>query len=134
MHGISLFLFCSLLLVYPSLSLASDNVAAPEKQTIIAPHQPAAAKKPLVVIYTLSTCPHCHEAKEYLTSNNIPFINREVDTDDEQMAVLMKIYDDMGVPEEKRGVPLLVIGDRIRMQGFNSEKLLNALKEVSGSK
>jgi len=84
-----------------------------------------------VVIYTMSTCPHCREAKEYLTSNNIPFIDREVDTDDQHMATLMSIYDSMGVPEQKRGVPLIVVGNRIRIQGFNRDKLQNALKEVA---
>ncbi len=86
---------------------------------------------PQVVIYTISNCPHCRDAKEYLTSNKIPFINREVDTDDEHMATLMKIYDSMGVPEQKRGVPLIVIGNRIRIQGFNKEKLQSALKEMT---
>ena len=88
-------------------------------------------KAALVVIYTTSTCPHCREAKEYLNNNKIPFINREVDTDDVHMATLMSIYDSMGVPEEKRGVPLLVIGNRIRLQGFNKDKVQKALKELS---
>ena len=134
MHRMLLLLVSSLLLGYSTNSLADSNVLAPEKQTILPAHHPAAEQKPLVVIYTLSTCPHCHEAKEYLKNNNIPFVNREVDTDDEQMETLMKIYDSMGVPDEKRGVPLLVIGDRIRMQGFSSEKLQNALKEISSMK
>lgn len=84
-----------------------------------------------VVIYTTSICPHCREAKEYMTRNKIPFINREVDTDDEHMVTLMSIYDSMGVPEQKRGVPLIIIGNRVRIQGFNKDKLLNALKELA---
>ena len=88
---------------------------------------------PQVVIYTTSNCPHCREAKEYFTQNNIPFVNREVDTDDEHLATLMSIYDLMGVPEEKRGVPLLVIGNRIRLQGFNKDRVQNALKDVSAN-
>ena len=90
-------------------------------------------KAALVVIYTTSTCPHCREAKEYLTRNNIPFINREVDTDDEHLVALINIYDSMGVPEQKRGVPLLVIGNRIRLKGFNKDTLQNALKEVTSN-
>jgi glutaredoxin len=83
-----------------------------------------------VVIYTLSTCPHCMEAKEYLTSNNIPFVNREVDSDDHNMEELMKIYEEMGVPEAKRGVPLIIIGNTIRLQGFNRDKVQEALQKV----
>jgi len=100
-------------------------------QTIINRESKTGEKAPQVVIYTMSTCPHCREAKEYLTSNKIAFINREVDSDDQNLIALMSIYDSMGVPEQKRGVPLFVIGNRIRIQGFNKVKLQNALKEVT---
>lgn len=90
--------------------------------------QPA-RKKPLVIIYTLSTCPHCMEAKEFFTRNNIPFVNREVDTDSKHMDDLMQLYDKMAVPDEKRGVPLILIGDD-RLQGFNKAKVEEALKKV----
>ena len=90
-----------------------------------------AQKKPLVIIYTLSTCPHCMEAKEYFTRNNIPFVNREVDTDSRHMEALTQIYDKMNVPYQKRGVPLILVGDSIRLQGFNKEKVQDALKKVN---
>jgi len=91
---------------------------------------PPARKKPVVIIYTLSTCPHCMEAKEFFTSNHIPFVNREVDTDSKHMDDLMKLYDKMAVPDEKRGVPLILIGDDVRLQGFNKAKVQEALKKV----
>lgn len=122
-----------LLLLTAAMSLAgADSGQAP--QTPVAQAAAPAADKPLIVIYTLSDCPHCREAKEFLTANKIPYVNREVDTDDEQMAALLKIYDAMGVPEEKRGVPLFVIGNRIRIQGFDREKVLKALKEAKTPK
>ena len=124
---------CLLLLSLAAISLANTTSPDSGKQTLISPGSATAKQVPLVVIYTLSTCPHCMEAKEYLTTNNIPFINREVDTDDEYMRTLLEIYDSMGVPEQKRGVPLFVIGNRIRIQGFNKEKLQKALKEVTSS-
>jgi len=91
---------------------------------------PVAKNKTVVIIYTQSTCPHCMEAKEYFTRNKIPFVNREVDTDDQQMDNLMEIYEKMGVPYEKRGVPLILIGDSIKIQGFKKEKVEEALKKV----
>lgn len=124
---------CSLLLASAAVSYAADSTAVPAPQTIISPKSSAVARQPQVVIYTLSTCPHCREAKEYFTSNNIPFINREVDSDDAQMEMLMKIYDSMGVPESKRGVPLIVIDDRIRLQGFNKDKFQSLLKEAAAT-
>jgi glutaredoxin len=127
-------LLTSFLIAFTAISFAGEPNESPSKQTLIAPSQPPDEGSPLVVIYTLSTCPHCMEAKEYLSNNKIPFINREVDTDDEHMATLMKIYDSMGVPEQKRGVPFFIIGNRIKIQGFNKEKLQNAIKEVSSGR
>jgi len=91
---------------------------------------PVAKNKAAVIIYTQSTCPHCREAKEYFTRNNIPFVNREVDTDSDHMDSLMEIYEKMGVPYEKRGVPLILIGESIKIQGFKKEKVEEALKKV----
>ena len=92
---------------------------------------PPAQKNPLVIIYTLSTCPHCKEAKEFFTRNNIPFVNREVDTDSRHMDELMQIYDKMNVPDQKRGVPLIIIGDSIKLQGFNKERVQEAMKKYT---
>ena len=125
------FLLISLLVAFSATSFAGEPNESSGKQTLITSSHPPGEAAPLVVIYTLSNCPHCREAKEYLDNSKIPFINREVDTDDEHMETLMKIYESMGVPEQKRGVPFFVIGNRINIQGFNRDKLQNALKELS---
>jgi glutaredoxin len=119
---------CLIALAFAPNAFAAN--AAASKLTVISPTTQT-GQIPQVVIYTLSTCPHCKEAKEFLTANKIPFTNREIDNDEEHLSTLIKIYDSMGVPEHKRGVPLLVIGNKIKLQGFNKEKLLNALKEVT---
>jgi glutaredoxin len=131
MFRIAVLVICSLLFPFSATSIAGETTQDSGKQTPITQHQTPAAKTPLVVIYTLSTCPHCREAKEYLKQNNIPFIDREIDTDEEHMATLISIYDSMGVPEQKRGVPLIIIDNRIRIQGLNKEELQDALKEVA---
>jgi len=137
MPRIALLVVSLLLLTLSATSFAGEtaNASGKQTQTLISPNQPPGVKRALVVIYTLSTCPHCKEAKEYLKNNDIPFIEHEVDKDEEQMTTLMKIYDSMGVPNQNRGVPLFVIDNRIRIQGLNKEKLQDALKEVtSGTK
>lgn len=131
MRSITLVLISSLLLVFPVTTFAGETVKSSGKQTLIVPNQPPGVKAPSVVIYTLSTCSHCKDAKEYLKNSNIPFIEREIGTDGEHMATLMKIYDSMGVPDQNRGVPLFVIDNRIRIQGFNKEKLQDALRDVA---
>lgn len=124
-------LIASLLIPFTATSFAAETGKVSAEQTLIAPKQLPGEESALVVIYTLSTCPHCMEAIKYLHKNKIAFIDREVDTNEKHMETLMKIYDSMGVPEEKRGVPLLVIGNRIRIQGFSEEKFNNAMTELT---
>jgi glutaredoxin 3 len=120
-------LFC-LLLAMPFVSAAPAGEQPADFQTSIG-KVPPAQNTPLVIIYTLSDCPHCRAAKEYFTGNNIPFVTREVDTDSQHMNELMQIYDTMKVPDQKRGVPLILIGDSIKLQGFNQEKVQEAMKK-----
>ncbi len=131
MLRIAMFTLSLLLLAYIAISFAGETDKNLGKQTPIISVQSPSVKTPRVVIYTLSTCPHCIEAKEYLKNNNIPFIDRQIDKDEEYMANLIKIYDSMGIPDQNRGVPLFVIDNRIRIQGFNKQKLQDALKEVT---
>lgn len=119
------------LLLATIITVSTRAVAqAANDQTIVTPSASAATQQPRVVIYTLSTCPHCQEAKDYMTSHGIPFVNREVDDDGEHMQELMRIYDEMKVPAEKRGVPLIIISDKVRLQGFNKERFQKELDGV----
>lgn len=124
-------IYCCLLMsavMVPVFSRAAENQTPLPAAAAAAPGK----KYPTVIIYTLSTCPHCKDAKEYLTKHNIPYTNREVDSDDAHMEELMKIYDTMGVPDEKRSVPLIIIGDTVHIQGFNKEKIEKALSVSPG--
>lgn len=122
------------LLLLTDLALGNRQEArADTGQTIVSPPPAAVAGQPLVVIYTLSTCPHCQEAKEYMTSHDIPFVNREVDSDDRHMEELMRLYDEMKVPMEKRGVPLIIIAGKVRLQGFDRERFRKELDGVRGT-
>jgi len=107
---------------------AADNPGTSAPRTVLTPEQSAPREQPRVVIYTLSTCPHCKAAKRYMTERHIPFIDREVGSDSGYMAELMKIFDEMGVPKMERGVPLIIIDGRVRIQGFNKDKLEKALQ------
>jgi glutaredoxin 3 len=123
------FLLMTALVGIITMNPVGRAAAADAPQSPIAPSSKTEEAAPLVVIYTLSTCPHCAEAKAYLTKHGIPFTNREVDTDDKYMEELVKIYDEMKVPEERRGVPFFVIGGKIRLQGFDREKLEAAITD-----
>ncbi|MFZ4856944.1 MAG: glutaredoxin domain-containing protein [Desulfuromonadaceae bacterium] len=109
-------------------NISADAADAPP-QTIL---NPAAVKKssyPKIVIYTVAWCPHCRELKEYLTSRNIPFINRDVELDTAAMQDLQNKYNSYGVP-------VVVIGNNQEvLKGFTVEQFEALVQKVrSGSK
>lgn len=93
-------------------------------QSPISPAAPAKHKYPTIVLYSVSWCPHCKQAKEYFTKNNIPFINRDVELDDAAMNDLTRKY-------KSQGVPVIVIGDdKVILKGFDEQKFLKAIKDL----
>jgi len=97
------------------------------KQTIINPAAPHKSAYPKIVIYTVSWCPHCRELKEYLTSHNIPFINRDVELEPAAMEQLTGKYSTFGVP-------VVVIGnDQEIIKGFTPAEFEQAVKKVRSS-
>jgi glutaredoxin 3 len=94
-------------------------------QSTLNPVRAAEAKKyPTIVLYSVSWCPHCRAAKEYLTSHNIPFINRDVEVDSSAYDLLTKKY-------ESQGVPVIVMGEdknEVVMRGFKPELFKEKLK------
>lgn len=88
----------------------------------------APRKYPNIVIYSVAWCPHCREAKEYLTNNHIPFVDRDVEKDSAAMQELVEKY-------QSTGVPVIVIGNDERiLKGFSRETFEKALSEVQMKK
>lgn len=84
----------------------------------------AEKKYPKIVLYSVSWCPHCRAAKEYFTRNNIPFINRDVELDEEARDLLTGKY-------KSQGVPVIVIGDDAQViKGFDEARFEKALEKV----
>lgn len=96
-------------------------------QSTLTPGKAAAAKKyPQIVLYSVAWCPHCRETKEYLTKNDIPFINRDVEVDAKAMEDLTGKYN-------STGVPVIVFGkgkDEIIMRGFTPELFQETLQKA----
>ncbi len=79
---------------------------------------------PKIVLYTTSWCPHCKEAKEYLTSRKIPFTNLDVEED-------ISAWEDFSEKYQAKSVPLIVIGnDQAILKGFKRETFEKALQEL----
>jgi glutaredoxin 3 len=114
---------CLLLLMMISLAPAAGAETELPHSHII-PKAQQQKKYPRIVLYSVAWCPHCKEAKEYLTKNNIPFINKDVELEEQYMKELTETY-------KSTGVPVIVIGaDRKILKGFKKEEFEKALKEA----
>ena len=105
----------------------SSFAASPPSQTVLNPAAPRKSTYPRIVIYTVAWCPHCRELKEYLTTRNIPFINRDVELETAAMDDLMKKY-------KTYSVPVVIIGnDQEILKGFTSEQFEKAVVKVNAA-
>ena len=105
-------------------AVAAYGATDETQQSPVNPAKAHALTYPKIVLYSVSWCPHCKEAKEYLTRNNIPFINRDVELDPAAMEDLTEKY-------KSQGVPVIVIGnDEKVLKGFDRVKFENAVKAV----
>lgn len=70
-----------------------------------------------VVVYTSDTCPYCNEAKAYLASKEINFIEKNIKDSDARKELIS-----MGI----RSVPVIII-DEEKIIGFDVEKINSLL-------
>ncbi|HOI17689.1 MAG TPA: glutaredoxin domain-containing protein [Geobacteraceae bacterium] len=112
------------LLFFGLLLPASYSNATDVRDDRQAPPTPPVARAPSypkIVLYSTSWCPHCREAREYLTARNIPFMELDVETDEEALDTLITKYG-------TKRVPLIVIGDDDAVvEGFTPESFEKAL-------
>jgi glutaredoxin 3 len=95
-----------------------------DRQTPTPPAVARAASYPKIVLYSTSWCSHCRQAREYFTARDIPFVELNVETDEEAMDALVTKY-------ATKRVPLVVIGDdEAVIKGFTPELFENALRDL----
>ncbi|HOL22656.1 MAG TPA: glutaredoxin domain-containing protein [bacterium] len=73
-----------------------------------------------VIVYSTSTCPYCRMVKDFLTGNNIEFINYDVGEDREKLEEMIK-------KSKQMGVPVIDIEGKI-IVGFNKEAIKQELE------
>ena len=80
-----------------------------------------------VKIYTLSTCSHCTQAKEFLDERNVPYdpVNVDFMSGDERTQAM----DTLRKLNPAITFPTVIIGEKV-VVGFRREELEAALKEA----
>ena len=121
-------LACAMLMLMMSSGAMADGQ---DTQSRLNPANAQQARNyPKIVLYSVSWCPHCREAKEYFTENNIPFTNLDVEQDAQAMALLTDKYKSQSIP-----VIVFVTGqDEIVMRGFTPEKFQENLRKAQEKK
>lgn len=114
------------------LMAASGAMAAgQDTQSKLNPVKAQEARKyPQIVLYSVSWCPHCREAKEYFARNNIPYTNRDVEQDAEAMTLLTDRY-------KSQSIPVIVLGTgqhEVVMHGFTPETFQENLRKARAKK
>lgn len=86
----------------------------------VAPTPTASIKTDKVVIYTTRRCGYCHQAKQFMAKNNIPFTEYDIETSARGKADYRKL--------NGRGVPIILVGEQ-RMNGYSEGNLTNLLRK-----
>ena len=73
-----------------------------------------------VIVYSTSTCPWCHRAKEFLKSKNVDFEDIDVSKDQEAAKQMVEKSGQMGVPQIEINGKIIV--------GFDQEAIEKELK------
>lgn len=74
-----------------------------------------------VTVYTTTQCPYCVMLKNFLSEQNIPFSEVNVETKPEMMQQLVKTTGQMGVPQTEVNGQWIV--------GFDPNNIMTALKK-----
>jgi glutaredoxin 3 len=80
------------------------------------------ATKTKPIVYSATWCAFCHATKDYLTSKNIEFEDRDVESDP-------KFTEEAVSKSGQRGIPVIDIDGTI-IVGFDRPKLDAALREA----
>ncbi len=74
-----------------------------------------------ITVYTTTQCPYCTMLKGFLSQNNIPFKEVNVEKDPIMMQKIVKQTGQMGVPQTEINGKWVI--------GFDPEKIMDALKQ-----
>lgn len=74
-----------------------------------------------ITVYTTTTCPYCTMLKNFLSQNNIPYKEVNVQNDPIAMQRIVNQTGQMGVPQTEINGKWVI--------GFNPQKIIEALEQ-----
>lgn len=89
------------------------TVLTPQERALMQ-HNFDSAGRPRAVMYSTATCGYCRAARQWFAANNVPWIERDVETDPSAAADFRDL--------EGHGTPLIFVGYR-RIDGYSEEEL-----------
>ncbi len=76
-----------------------------------------------VVVYTTPTCAFCHQAKQFLSRQGIPFVEKNVAADRKAAVEMVRI-------SGQQGVPVITVDGQV-VVGFDQPRLRQLLQQAS---
>lgn len=84
-------------------------------------------QNPVVVVYGASWCGACRQAKAYLASHQIPFVEKDIERDPGAARELEKKASPLGIPTDR--IPILDVRGRL-LVGFDPTRLQTLLGQA----
>lgn len=78
-----------------------------------------------VVVYTTPTCPYCHQAKQFLAQQGVPFTEKNVATDAHAAQEMVQL-------SGQQGVPVITVDGQVVI-GFDQPRLMQLLAQAGRS-
>lgn len=99
-----------------------------EDGIVVVPEGAGKGARPKVTVYSAEWCGACKQAKRWLESKKIPYLERDVEKDPKALSAMAEDARRAGVSPESLGggVPVIVVGDKI-FSGFNPQEIERAL-------
>ena len=79
-----------------------------------------------VVVYTTPTCGYCHQAKQFLARQGVPFVEKNVAADRRAATEMVRL-------SGQQGVPVITVDGQV-VVGFNLPRLRQLLQQASRAK
>ncbi len=74
-----------------------------------------------VVVYTTPTCPYCYQAKEFLSRQGVPFVEKNVAADRQAAMEMVRL-------SGQQGVPVITVDGQV-VVGFDKPRLMQLLAQ-----